>query len=305
MIFVYPAHTLSMRYTRIFTYLLSLCFLLLPALGCQESKQPQTPPQSEENSAIPLPDASDVGEIENVTEREPAPTPPAQNEEIWNMDDVDISHIDPARKLIAFSFDDAPARTLENILAVYAGFNEENPDCRASATFFCNSGLFDEQTPHLLHACLAMGMELGNHTHSHFDLTSLPKEVLLDEIDKTDKALCEIDGKPRHLLRAPFGKTNAFVKSMSPVPLIDWTIDTLDWSGVSEDSIYRTVYENRFAGAIVLMHDGYAHTVDALKRLLPDLKADGYQVVSISQLAKAHGCTLRCGSTYIRARKQN
>ena len=67
MIFVYPAHTLSMRYTRIFTYLLSLCFLLLPALGCQESKQPQTLPQSEENSAIPLPDASDVGEIENVT----------------------------------------------------------------------------------------------------------------------------------------------------------------------------------------------------------------------------------------------
>ncbi|MBQ8406240.1 MAG: hypothetical protein IJX09_06275 [Clostridia bacterium] len=53
------------------------------------------------------------------------------------------------------------------------------------------------------------------------------------------------------------------------------------------------------------MHDGYKHTVDALKRLLPDLKADGYQVVSVSQLAKAHGCTLRRGSTYIRARKQN
>jgi len=86
--------------------------------------------------------------------------------------------------------------------------------------------------------------------------------------------------------------------------LIDWTIDTLDWTGVSADTIYHTVYENRFSGAIVLMHDGYKNTVEAVKRLLPDLKADGYQVVSVSLLAKTHNCTLQRGKTYIRARKQ-
>ena len=58
---------------------------------------------------------------------------PASDPEIWDVSDVDISHIDPSRKLISFTFDDAPKRTLENILAVFASFNENNPDCPASA----------------------------------------------------------------------------------------------------------------------------------------------------------------------------
>jgi peptidoglycan/xylan/chitin deacetylase (PgdA/CDA1 family) len=292
-----------MQNTSIFTYILSLCFFAVPIFSCHSvSLTPQNSAQGNPSFSTETPN---ISQTETITGTEIPPAPSTENEEFWNMDDVDISHISPARKLISFTFDDAPSRTLENILAVYASFNEENPDCRASATFFCNSGRFDTQTSHLLHACLAMGMELGNHTHSHYDLTTLAEPILLDEIDRTDNALFEIDGKTRHLLRAPYGKTNDFVKSVSPVPLIDWTIDTLDWSGVSADAIYRAVYENRFSGAIVLMHDGYKNTVDALKRLLPDLMADGYQVVSVSQLAKAHGCTFRRGSSYIRARKQN
>ena len=85
---------------------------------------------------------------------------------------------------------------------------------------------------------------------------------------------------------------------------MNWTIDTLDWTGASVDEIYSTVFEEKFSGAIVLMHDGYVNTVSALKRLLPDLKAAGYQIVSVSALAKAHNCRLRNGGEYIRARKQ-
>lgn len=221
----------------------------------------------------------------------------------WNTEEVDISEIDPAHKLIAFTFDDAPRRNLENILAVFAAFNEKNPDYYASATVFCNGVLFDAQTPSLLHTALALDFELGNHTHSHADLTKLPTEEILREIDKTDALLQKIDGQPRHLLRAPFGRLNAEVKPLASAPWIDWTIDTLDWTGVSADRIYNSVFENKFSGAIVLMHDGYEHTMSALKRLLPDLKAEGYQVVSVSKMAKAHGCRLKNGSVYIRARK--
>ena len=224
---------------------------------------------------------------------------------VWNLSDVDVSGICPDRKLIAFTYDDAPSKTLENIFAVYADYNETHPDAPAFATVFFNSGLFDAQAPHLLAAAHALRFELGNHTHSHHDLTTLSEQELREEIDKTDAELSKIDGKQRHLLRAPFGKTNELVKSVSPTPLINWTIDTLDWTGVSADTIYHTVFDNRFSGAIVLMHDGYGHTVDALKRLLPDLYEDGYQVVGVSQLAKMHGCTLCQGKVYIRARQQN
>lgn len=302
-VFLRLAHTFSMRYQSVFSYILTFFFFALPACHCGKSYyRPQTSSQDNLLSNLENPN---YAETESEPEPQSSPSFSSPDEGYWNMDDVELSHVSPTRKLIAFSFDDAPSRTLESIIAVYAAFNEANPDCPASATIFCNSGRFDTQTPHLLSVCLAMHMELGNHTHSHHDLTTLNKTALLDEINKTDEELYKIDGKPRHLLRAPFGKANDFVEENAPTPLINWTIDTLDWSGVSEDAIYRAVYENRFSGAIVLMHDGYKHTVDALKRLLPDLKADGYQVVSVSQLAKAHGCTLRRGSTYIRARKQN
>ena len=218
------------------------------------------------------------------------------------MQNIDISHIDGARKLIAFTFDDAPARNLENIFAVFADFNERNPDCKANATVFFNSNRFDKQSTHLLASAYALGFELGNHTHSHFDLTTLTAEELQSEINQTDRTLAQIDGKERHLLRAPFGKTNELVAQIAYTPIINWSIDTLDWTGVEESAIYDCIFTNRENGAIALMHDGYPSTVDALKRLLPDLKEEGYQVVSVSQLAKAHGCTLRRGKTYTRAR---
>ena len=119
----------------------------------------------EEFSSIVLPD-----------ERDKATAPYPQ--EIWDLSDVDVSTIDCNRKLIAFTFDDAPTRYLENIFAVFAAFNEENPDCKASATYFFNGKLFDNENVQLLHSAVAMGFELGNHTYSHFDLTTLSDEEL-------------------------------------------------------------------------------------------------------------------------------
>ena len=222
---------------------------------------------------------------------------------VWDVSDIDISEIDLTRKLIAFTFDDAPSKTLENILAVFTAFNESNPDCKATATVFCNGHLMDNTSTHTLRTAYALGFELGNHTFSHVDLTALSPSKLREEIDSTDKLLSAVDGKARHLFRAPFGKINDEVKAAITTPAFNWTIDTLDWRGIPAKKIYDAVWSNKFSGAIVLMHDGYENTVTALKRLLPDLKADGYQVVGISAMAKAHSCPLRCGSLYIRARK--
>ncbi len=230
--------------------------------------------------------------------------PQITEEGYWNTEEVDVSEIDDRRKLISFTFDDAPARTLENILAVFAAYNEENPDCKATATLFINGGRADEQSVHLLHAATALGFELGNHTHRHADLTTLSKAELLREIERTDALLEKVDGRKLHLVRAPFGRTNELVKAISPTPLVDWTIDTLDWTGVSAEEIFNRIWAERFSGAIALMHDGYGETVEALKTLLPALKKDGYQVVGVSQMCKLHGCRLQKGKVYIRARRQ-
>ncbi len=229
------------------------------------------------------------------------PQPPPN---VWDTSAVDLSDIDPERKLISFTFDDAPASTLENILAVFASYNESNPDCKATATLFCNGMLMDESTLPNLSAALTLGWELGNHTQTHPDLTTITQTAFLTEVAQTETLLTVADGREKHLFRAPFGKINDEKKQALNVPIINWTIDTLDWSGTSAEEIYDTVFSQKFSGAIVLMHDGYKNTVTALKRLLPDLKEAGYQVVSVSKMAKAHHCKLKNGSVYIRARKQ-
>lgn len=237
-----------------------------------------------------------------------AEQPPATNDfsknDAWDTTETDVSYIRPDRKLIALTFDDAPSSQLENLLAVFAEYNDQNTDCKATATIFCNGIRFDENTPQILHTALAMGMELGNHTYSHYDLTTLTATQKTSEIEQTDALLFPIDGRRRHLLRAPYGKINDEVKQAANAPIIDWSIDTLDWTGASVQNVFDSVFENKFPGAIVLMHDGYPHTRYALKRLLPALKAAGYQAVSVSAMAKMHGCALRNGKVYVRARKQ-
>ncbi len=294
------ANTFFMRYSP-----LKRLPILISALFLLTSCQARSPKPQVDHSFFHEEEflETDFDEQPESAKSEESPSPETESD-VWDLSDVDVSYVDPTRKLISFTFDDAPSKTLENIFAVFASYNEENPDCKATATVFFNGNLFSNDSFPTLYTALALGFELGNHTHTHADLTTLSQEELQREIDLTDTLLKKADGKTRHLLRAPFGRVNALVKTQATAPLIDWTIDTLDWTGVSEDSIYRAVFENKFSGAIVLMHDGYPHTVDALKRLLPDLKREGYQVVSVSALAKMHNCTFKKGSVYIRARKR-
>lgn len=261
--------------------------------------QPNTHKEKDFNAYLPPPFSGFEEKYPSPVERE---TPPKTD--IWDVSYIDISYIQPDKKLIAFTFDDGPSKTMENIIATFADYNEQNPDCPASATFFLNGTHITEESLPILHTAHILHCELGNHTHHHFNLTTLTLAEVESEIQATDTLLSKVDGKPLHLLRPPFGIINEDVKATLKTPVINWTIDTLDWTGASEEDIYDSVFTARFPGAIVLMHDGYYNTVNALKRLLPDLKADGYQVVSVSALSKANHCPLRNGKEYIRARKQ-
>lgn len=269
-----------------FFFLFSFFSLALSA-GCTPSSiERSEPPALQELPEIPL-------------EAVPAP-----EEKFWNTEDTDVSGVDKNKNHIAFTFDDSPSKTLERIVGVFVDYNKENPDCPASCTVFCNCVYLNERTLAPLQAAFAAGFELGNHSYSHKNLTELTKEELLWEIEENDRLLEKIDGNPLHLLRAPYGKVNDQVKALSKTPVMDWSIDTLDWTGKTEEEIYETVFSQKSDGAIVLMHDGYENTVEALKRLLPDLKAAGYQVLSVSQMAKIHHCPLRIGGLYTRARRK-
>ena len=268
------------------TWILAYALLFAPLCACNGSS---TPPQ-------PIPPPADT-----VSPSETPVQPTTDG--TWDVSDVDVSQIDPTKKLIAFTFDDAPSGGLEQLVGAFAHYNAENPDCPAYATLFCNGVYVNEFTLPALQTAYLLSFELGNHTHSHKDLTALTTDELQREIDLTDALLERLDGKPFHLLRAPYGKIDERFKRIANAPIFDWYVDTLDWTGRSVDEIYDSVFSQKSDGAVVLFHDGYENTVAAVKRLLPDLKGAGYQVVGVSQMAKAHNLTLKNGGVYTRARK--
>ena len=153
----------------------------------------------------------------------------------------------------------------------------------------------------VLQSAHEVGFEMGNHTYTHANLTSISDEDIAKEIDRTDILLKEIDGKDRHLIRPPGGNYNEHTLSLAPAPMIFWSngLDTIDWQQqITEDNIYSSVINNLQPGGIVLMHQKYEKTINAVKRLLPALMRKGYQVVSVSELAKYYGFELFAGQIY-------
>ena len=224
--------------------------------------------------------------------------------EIWDVSKVSTSQVQSQRKLIALTFDDSPASTLDGIVKVFLDYNSTHSDAPATATIFCNGKNIKPSTHVSLQTAFAAGFELGNHTQNHKNLFLLSPEEIKEELIKTDRLLHSFDKKSTHLIRAPYGNVNENVRSVATAPIIDWFIDTLDWTGISEEIITETVLTGCFSGAIILMHDGYPQTINALKRLLPALKEKGYQAVNVSKLIKAHRFVFYRGKEYVRARKR-
>ena len=77
-----------------------------------------------------------------------------------------------------------------------------------------------------------------------------------------------------------------------------WSIDSLDWSYLDADMDYNGIMNdsNLGDGAIILMHDIHEPSVEAALRLIPDLIAQGYKLVTISEMAEAKNVTLQPAS---------
>ena len=81
-------------------------------------------------------------------------------------------------------------------------------------------------------------------------------------------------------------------------PLILWSIDSLDWESRDAQSVYDIVKDSHYDGAIILMHDLYESTAEATEMVVPMLAEAGYKMVTVSEMAKAYGISLRDGATY-------
>ena len=102
-------------------------------------------------------------------------------------------------------------------------------------------------------------------------------------------------GQESTVIRPPYGDCNDEIISAVGKPFILWSIDSLDWKYLDADLDYNGIMNdsNLGDGAVILMHDIHGPSVDAALRLIPDLIAQGYKLVTVSEMAAAKNVTLQ------------
>ena len=113
------------------------------------------------------------------------------------------------------------------------------------------------------------------------------KDEMKNEIESCNSKIEEITGKRPSLLRAPYGDyNNSVIESVEECGMttVQWSVDSIDWKGISADEIVNRVIPKVTDGSIVLFHNAAEHTPEALPSILEKLQADGYEIVPVSQL---------------------
>lgn len=194
------------------------------------------------------------------------------------------------KKYISFTFDDGPSKYTNQILDALV----EN---EAKATFFqLGSRMKHEKIK--IQRLRAFNMEIGGHSYSHSILPNLSKKALRFEFNTTNIIYNEITGEYLSLVRPPYGSVSKFVRKNSSFALINWSVDTKDWLYLNSNKVYKHILKHSKDGDIILMHDIYPTTVEAVRLALPELKARNYEIVTVSELAKIKGVELKKGKIY-------
>ena len=188
-------------------------------------------------------------------------------------------------KEVALTFDDGPIPNVTpRILEV---LKKEG----VKATFFV-VGRMAEKYPFLLKEICEEGHEVGIHTYSHPDLTRLSKEELLEELNKTRILIRKITGKDTYLFRPPGGRYDNKVivtTTLSGYKMILWTDYPEDYGCLSSKLIYQRAVSKAEDEGIILLHNGIDATLEALNRIISELKKGKYGFVTISELMEEVG----------------
>ena len=76
-------------------------------------------------------------------------------------------------------------------------------------------------------------------------------------------------------------------------------MDSLDWKTRNKNKILAEINKiSNFDGRIILMHSIYDSTAEAVEELVPQLISKGYQLVTVSEMAKYKGTTLKTSTIY-------
>lgn len=208
--------------------------------------------------------------------------------------------IDPKKPIVALSFDDGPGFPYDGKASTTSQILDVLEEYGARATFFMCGSRVDKSNVECLKREIELGCELGNHTYDH---QNYGKKVKPGDISKCSERIKERCGKAPTIFRCPGGMMSSVIKDeckKEGMPIAYWSVDTEDWKSKDPDKICDVVNKQIYDGAIILMHDIYPTTVEAVKKVVPKLIEDGYQIVGVSEmLAVKNGEMPTAGEQYV------
>ncbi len=194
------------------------------------------------------------------------------------------SSINPNGKMVALTFDDGPSSTTSQILDILDKYD-------VKATFFLIGQNINGNTRSILERQNASGHELANHSYTHSDMTTMSWSSIQNEINQTNNLIKQYTGQTAKFFRPPYISVNNTMYSAIDMAFVQGTMHN-DWDGSSSSSqIANSVTRGVKDGQVILLHDfqGNSATVNALPTIIENLKNQGYQFVTMSQLFQYKG----------------
>ncbi|MCL2638205.1 MAG: polysaccharide deacetylase family protein [Oscillospiraceae bacterium] len=197
------------------------------------------------------------------------------------------------KKIAALTFDDGPS---EHTLRILDALEKH---C-ARATFFVMGNKIEAEKRTIQRA-FNMGNEIITHAWNHRNLTTLTADEIKAELNETSALIESVTGVYPTFYRPPYGAVNDTVKKVSAeqgYAIINWSVDPLDWECKNAELVYERIMANMHDRAIILSHDVYDSTAEAMERVIPELICRGYEIVTVSELMCRSGITLEAGAVY-------
>jgi peptidoglycan/xylan/chitin deacetylase (PgdA/CDA1 family) len=185
-------------------------------------------------------------------------------------------------RLVALTFDDGPDPVVTpKILDV---LHREH----APATFFV-IGKKVEEYPEIVRRAAAEGHDFGNHTYHHLELTEMNEAGVKFEIERTNQALEKVVGGATRWFRAPgchYTSDALAAIQAEHMVRVDTTDNAGDWSHPKPEKIERVVLHDLSPGDVILCHDRIEETAKALPKIIEGIRARGFRIVSLAELAE-------------------
>ena len=175
-------------------------------------------------------------------------------------------------------------------------------DNQTKITFFMVGDWIDK-FPEAAKKIHEAGHEIASHSNTHPHVNQLTYEKNIEEIEKSNDKIEKITGKRTKIYRAPYGEYNDIVIKAAQdkgYHTIQWNLDTLDYTGLTGEEMWKRLEGKIKEGDIILSHNGTKHTADSLDQLLKNIKNKGLEVVCVSDLIAQENYTINNNGTQIK-----